>query len=240
MALKRVARRSISDEVFDQLLGEVVRGELRPGQPLPAERHLAEVFGVSRPTVREAVQRLAHAGVVEVRQGDVTTVMDFSRHAGPDLIPLLLFSKGELDIEVLRSILEARLIIGREISVLAARRPSPELARALRDAVETMNREPDPVRQQQLALTYWERVVDGADSIVFRSIFNTFGVTYGPTYEALATVMTPEPRPIEAYRVLTDAITAGDLVRTRDAAQSLLTQVNRALLAAVERLDSRA
>ena len=75
------------DEVFDQVLGEVLGGELTPGQALPAERRLAEVLGVSRPAVREALQRLSQAGLIEVRQGDTTTVRDFRRHAGLDLLP---------------------------------------------------------------------------------------------------------------------------------------------------------
>src|SRR5512139_4292250 len=100
MALKPVARRLVPDEVFDQILSDVVDGELAPGEALPSERRLAEVLGVSRPAVREALQRMAQTRLVEVRHGGSTTVRDFRRHAGLDLLPRLLVRRGGLDAAV--------------------------------------------------------------------------------------------------------------------------------------------
>jgi DNA-binding FadR family transcriptional regulator len=77
MALQPVTRRSVPDDVFDQVLAEVVDGGLEAGASLPSERRLAEVLGVSRPAVREALQRMAQTRLVEVRQGGATTVRDF-------------------------------------------------------------------------------------------------------------------------------------------------------------------
>lgn len=112
MALQPVIRRSVPEAVFDQIATDVLSGELPAGSALPSERRLAEVFGVSRPAVREALKRLSAASLVEVRQGGVTTVRDFRRHAGLDLLPQLVFRDGELDAGVFRSILETRLRIG--------------------------------------------------------------------------------------------------------------------------------
>ena len=64
------------------------------GKPLPSERRLAEVLGVSRPAVREALQRMTQTGLVEVRHGGATTGRDFSRSAGLDLLPRLLVRRG--------------------------------------------------------------------------------------------------------------------------------------------------
>ena len=86
MALQPVNRRSVPEDVFEQIVAEVLSGEMQPGESLPSERRLAEVLGVSRPAVREALKRLTAAGLVEVRQGDATTVRDFRRHAGLDLL----------------------------------------------------------------------------------------------------------------------------------------------------------
>ena len=108
------------EDVFDQIVAEVLSGGMQPGETLPSERRLAEVLGVSRPAVREALKRLSAAGLVEVRQGDSTTVRDFRRHAGLDLLPSLLLRSGELDLAVARSILEARLHNGPKVAELAA------------------------------------------------------------------------------------------------------------------------
>src|SRR3954453_5168247 len=109
MALQPVRRKSVPEDVFDQIVAEVLNGDMQPGESLPSERRLAEVLGVSRPAVREAIKRLSSAGLVEVRQGDATTVRDFRRHSGLDLLPRLLMRDGEVDVAVVRSILETRL-----------------------------------------------------------------------------------------------------------------------------------
>jgi GntR family transcriptional regulator, transcriptional repressor for pyruvate dehydrogenase complex len=76
MALQPVNRRSVPEDVFDQIVTEVLSGQMQPGETLPSERKLADVLGVSRPAVREAPKRLPAAGLVDVRQGDATTVRD--------------------------------------------------------------------------------------------------------------------------------------------------------------------
>lgn len=52
MALQPVNRRSVPEDVFEQIVAEVLSGEMQPGESLPSERRLAEVLGVSRPAVR--------------------------------------------------------------------------------------------------------------------------------------------------------------------------------------------
>jgi DNA-binding FadR family transcriptional regulator len=206
--------------VFDQVLGDVLGGDLAPGQALPAERKLAEVLGVSRPAVREALQRLSQAGLIEVRQGDTTTVRDFRRHAGLDLLPRLLLLGGSLDLKVIASILEARLLVGREVAKLAARRGGGS---QLHDTVAALRDEQDPVAQQRHALTYWEHVVDDADSIVFRLMFNSLRAAYEPALEALAVLLAPEVGRVSLYQALADAIVAGDEATAAATATDLLS-----------------
>src|ERR1700739_1196393 len=146
MALQPVIRRSVPEEVFEQIATNVLSGEMQPGEALPSERRLAEVFGVSRPAVREALKRLSAASLVEVRQGGVTTVRDFRRHAGLDLLPRLLFQGGALDVAVFRSVLEARLRIGPKVTELAAERHGPELAELLEGSLRILEAEEDPGR----------------------------------------------------------------------------------------------
>src|SRR6187399_3743270 len=103
MALQPVNRRSVPEDVFEQILADVLSGEMQPGESLPSERRLAEVLGVSRPAVREALQRMAATRLVEVRHGGATTVRDFRRYAGMDLLPRLLVRRGKLDASDARS-----------------------------------------------------------------------------------------------------------------------------------------
>ncbi|MGH3738530.1 MAG: FadR/GntR family transcriptional regulator [Micromonosporaceae bacterium] len=235
--LQPVNRRSVPDEVFDQLVTGVLGGDFAAGTALPSERRLAELLGVSRPTVREALQRIAQAGLVEVRQGGATTVRDYRRHAGLELLPRLLTPGGELDLSVARSILEARLYIGPQVAALAAERTGAELADRLTDAVAALRADDDPVFAQRHALTFWEHLVDGADSIAFRLMFNSFRAAYQPLLEVLATVMAQEVSRTEAYQAVADAVVAGDPEAARTAAHELLSPFTDQLIATLRTLE---
>lgn len=237
MALQPVNRRSVPEDVFDQIVGEVLSGAMQPGDPLPSERRLAEVLGVSRPAVREALKRLTSIGLVEIRQGDTTTVRDFRRHAGLDLLPRLLFHAGELDTAVVRSILETRLHNGPKVAELAAQRHGAGLAGLLDATIETLGAETDPVERQRLALSFWDHLVDHADSIAFRLMYNTLRATYEPALPALAVMMAAEVGRPDAYRVIADAVIAGDATAAAAAAHHLLEPATRALLAALADLE---
>lgn len=239
MALQPVNRRSVPEDVFEQIVGEVLSGEMQPGETLPSERRLAEVLRVSRPAVREALKRVSAAGLVEVRHGDATTVRDFRRHAGLDLLPHLLLRAGELDVAVVRSILETRLHNGPKVAELAAERRRPELADLLDDCVCKLEAEDDPIEQQRHALTFWDHVVDGADSIAFRLMYNTLRATYEPALPALATMMAAEVGRPQAYRRLADMIRAGDATAAKQAALNLLEPGTTAMIAAINQLEQR-
>jgi DNA-binding FadR family transcriptional regulator len=178
MALREVRKRSVPDEVFEQVLGEVVDGELAPGESLPSERRLAEVLGVSRPAVREALQRMTQTRLVDVRQGGATVVRDFRTSAGLDLLPRLLVRGGSLDVAIARSIVEARLVVGPGVAALAAARGGPTLAAQLSEIVDDLSATDDDVERQRHALAFWDVVVDAADSLVFRLMFNSLRAAY--------------------------------------------------------------
>lgn len=66
----------LSDAVAAALERHILEGSLKPGDRLPPERELAAEFGVSRPSLREAIQKLASKGMVLSRQGGGTYVTD--------------------------------------------------------------------------------------------------------------------------------------------------------------------
>ncbi|MGW0178864.1 FadR/GntR family transcriptional regulator [Nocardia sp. NPDC003345] len=238
MALKRIARRSVPDEIYDQLVDDVLTGELPPGSALPAERQLAEALGVSRPTVREAVQRLARAGLVEIRQGGSTTVRDPRRSGGLELLPRLLLRGGEIDRSVVRSILETRASLGREVAVLAARRGGPGLAREFTAAVDELASARDPLARQRIALEFWDHLVDAAESIVYRLLFNHLRGVYEPAMAALTGVMDTEVGRPELYRRLADAVVAGEADTASSRAEGLLSLATAEFDTFLRRLES--
>lgn len=238
MALRPVARKLVPDDVFDQLLDEVVDGELGAGDHLPSERRLAEMLGVSRPAVREALQRMSQARLVEVRHGGATTVREFRRYAGLDLLPRLLVRDGEIDPAVGRGVLEARLAIGPTVAAMAASRRRTTDLGAVADAVAALGAAVDPLARQHAALAFWDVVTDAADSVVFRLMFNSLRLAYEPAIPALAPLMEAEVGNLDGYRTLSAAIEQGDPDAARDAADSLLRPATTAILAVLDALDT--
>ncbi|MGY0502545.1 FadR/GntR family transcriptional regulator [Nocardia sp. FBN12] len=243
MAWTPVVKRSVSGDVFEQIAAEVLGGELAVGSTLPSERQLAEALGVSRPAVREALQRLAAAGLVAVRQGEATTVLDYRRSAGLEVLPRLLLRGDSIDPAVARSILEARLHNGPKIAELAAARVRSrgavepriegELA-LLGESADSLAAESDPLLQQRIALEFWDHILDLADSIAFRLMYSMLRAAYEPALAALAPIMSAEVGNADAYRDLAAAIAAGEPERAADTARALLEPATTALISALD------
>lgn len=237
MPFQPIPRSSVPDEVFNQIAGEVLSGDIAAGDTLPSERRLAEVLGVSRPSVREALQRLSHAGLVDVRQGDVTTVRDYRRSAGLSLLPQLLLADGDLDLSVARSILETRLLVGPFAAGLAAERGGVELKTRLAGCLTELAAQTDAVGRQRVALEFWDHIVDGADSIAIRLMYNNLRAAYEPVVEALAGAMDAESSRHDAYATLADTILLGRADEARAAAEALLRPATEMLLAAFTAIE---
>ena len=78
-----------ADGVFDTILADIMRGLYPPRSRLPAERELARLLGSSRPTIREALSRLAEWNLVEARRGSGVVVRD-QREWNIEVLPAFL------------------------------------------------------------------------------------------------------------------------------------------------------
>lgn len=236
-AFRPPSRRSLADDVFDQLVDGIVTGDLPDGGPLPSERRLAEAFEVSRPAVREALKRLAQTGMVVIRQGDATTVRPWRRTAGPDLLPrLLVRPDGNLDLGVARSVLEVRQSVGPDVARLAARRRPDGFADAIAGPLEVLATSDEAIELQRAALAFWDLLVDASGNVAFRLMFNTLAAAYEPIMEGLATVLRIEVSDAEAHRRVAEAVVARDEAGAAEVAQRLLAAGTGAVLAAIEPL----
>ena len=74
MEIKPIRKVNVGEMVFNQLQDLLIRGEWKPGDRLPSENELAELFHVSRITVRQALQKLSAMGLIETRLGEVSFV----------------------------------------------------------------------------------------------------------------------------------------------------------------------
>src|SRR3974390_365800 len=121
--------------IVQQVEESILSGKLKPGDQLPAERELAQRFGVSRTAVREAVKALREKRLVESYSGRGTFVTNGTSQAvrqSLDLMIRITRQEGAAHLAELRQVLEP------EIAALAATRIEDQLLATMRDAVATM------------------------------------------------------------------------------------------------------
>jgi GntR family transcriptional regulator, transcriptional repressor for pyruvate dehydrogenase complex len=96
-------------EIVDQIQQQILSGALKPGDQIPAERDLAERFGVSRTAVREAIKSLTEKGLIEVFVGRGTFVTNLSPDRVVESMTLLLRNEphGVASLQEARELLEA-------------------------------------------------------------------------------------------------------------------------------------
>jgi GntR family transcriptional repressor for pyruvate dehydrogenase complex len=136
MVYKVVRTSRLYEQIVQQIEESILKGTLRPGNQLPAERELAQQFGVSRTAVREAVKALREKGLVEAYSGRGTFVTDGTSQAirqSLDLIVKIGQPDGSTSLAELRAILEP------EIAALAASRGEEQHLTTMREAVEVMD-----------------------------------------------------------------------------------------------------
>lgn len=122
MEIRPIKKINVGQMVFDQMQELLIRGEWKPGDKLPSENELAEMFNVSRITIRQALQKLSVLGMVETRFGEGSFVKkaDIGENMNA-LVPMLYLDRNS-NLQVF----EFREIIDAEAAGLAAERATLE------------------------------------------------------------------------------------------------------------------
>jgi GntR family transcriptional regulator, transcriptional repressor for pyruvate dehydrogenase complex len=117
-AFGTVTREAVPQQIVSRLLDLIQQRHLGPGDRLPAERELAASMGVSRSSLREALQALTVLGVTEMRHGTGTYVSSLE----PDLLVRHLSFVLSLSEHASDQLFEARKVVEPAMAALAARR----------------------------------------------------------------------------------------------------------------------
>lgn len=127
-------QRRLSDDIVARLEAMILEGTLKAGERLPAERVLAEQFGVSRPSLREAIQKLAAKGLLSSRQGGGTYVCENLGSTFSD--PLMHLLENNVDAQ--RDLLEFRHTLEGSCAYYAALRATDVDRQRLGEAFERL------------------------------------------------------------------------------------------------------
>lgn len=124
----------LADDVTDQIKEAIFQGEYQPGEKIPSEHELVDLFGVSRVIIREAIRNLEQAGLVEIRRGPKggAFVQPLNHSAASKVVKdLFRLSKGTI-----KEVMEVRLEIEPIVAGLAAERATEEDLSALKENID--------------------------------------------------------------------------------------------------------
>ena len=159
------------EQIVQQIEESVLKGTLKPGDQLPAERELALQLGVSRTAVREAVKALREKGLVEAYSGRGTFITDGTTHAARQSFDLMVKIGQQ---ESSANLAELRLILEPGIAALAAERIEEEYLTAMRDAVAVMDRSlEDPAAYIEADLDFHLALAEAAANPLILSLIDS-------------------------------------------------------------------
>ena len=122
VTFRKISPKKISDEIIEQFMNLLGRGELKPGDALPSERELADLIGVSRAPLREALNALQAMGFVEIQPRSKIIVKSMAERAFMDPVSVLVSE----DTDKLFELLEMRRAMESWSAYLAAKRATPK------------------------------------------------------------------------------------------------------------------
>jgi len=163
-----------------KLIDSILSGLYPIASVLPAERELAATMGVTRPTLREALQRLARDGWLEIHQGKSTRVRDYWQEGNLGVLGALAKRTNDLPADFVPNLLSVRLVLAPAYTRQAVERQAGGVAEALEDYAGLAD-EPRAFAPYDWRLHHRLTILSG--NPVFTLILNGFGELYLPMAE---------------------------------------------------------
>lgn len=224
MVFKPISPKKISSQIAEQIRSSILAGEFSPGDKLPPERELAEMFGVSRPSVREALNILTASGLVMSYQGGGTVVKSLVEiSAGNPLSDLI---KGEQERAL--DVIEVRKCMEAWTSYYAAQRALPEDLRKLEKLLAEMERNLDGMKpSQDLDANFHIVIAQATHNIVWlhlmQSIFDAMKEFQRGVWRAVYLTEDDHRQLYQHHLAVYEAIRDRDAERARNAMLAHLT-----------------
>ncbi|GAA0354183.1 pyruvate dehydrogenase complex transcriptional repressor PdhR [Bowmanella denitrificans] len=233
--MQRIRARKLSEVIMEQLESMILDGKLAAGERLPSERELAERFAVSRPSLREAIQKLEVKGLVVRKQGGGTFVQ--TKLALLENAPLLelIASRPESQFDLL----EFRLALEGMAAYYAALRGDERQIAAIRQAYAAVKQVQEQsvrdIEAEASALaSFYLEMIQASHNMVMLHIFRGLQPLLKDNIRRNLEVLSAYPdvsEQIDRQRVrILDAIVASDPDQARLASNEHLAFIEETLL----------
>ncbi|MBF8999279.1 MULTISPECIES: pyruvate dehydrogenase complex transcriptional repressor PdhR [Vibrio] len=233
MAYQRIRQPKLSDVIEQELERLIVEGTLAPGHQLPPERELAKQFDVSRPSVREAIQRLEAKRLLTRRQGGGTFVSENIWKSFSDPLINLLSSHPETQLDLL----EARHALEGIAAYFAALRGTEEDFAVIRACVEKIGdikEESDVERETPLVMAFLVSIAEAAHNVVLLHIIRSLSPLLEQNITQNFKLLRRRPEAVEKvskHRAnIVDAIVSGQPEKAHEMSHSHLAYIEETLL----------
>lgn len=218
MIFKPIKPKKVSAQIAEQIRSSILAGEFSPGDKLPPERELAEMFGVSRPSVREALNILASAGLVESYQGGGTVVRSLVTSTTGSPLSELIKAERERALDVI----EVRKCMEAWTAYYAAQRALPEDLRRLEAIVVEMEKNLEGMRpSQDLDANFHVVIAQATHNVVWlhmmQSIFDAMKEFQQSVWRAVYLTEEDHRNLYLHHRAVFEAIRDRDPERAKDA-----------------------
>ena len=222
----------LSDQLAEQLEAMIVEQGLKPGDRLPAERQLAEQLQVSRPSLREAIQKLISKGLLVSRRGGGTYVQEIPKAAFIDPLVVLFRENPEYRFDVL----EIRHALEGNAAGYAALRATDEDKQYIRQCFEHMlaqHGSDDPMDEARADAAFHLSIVEASHNLVLlyvmRGLFELLQNSISHNLDKLYSMPRVFDPLKEQHRALMEAVVAGKPEQARRAAEEHLAFVEDSL-----------
>lgn len=203
MEIRPLRRATLYQEIVEQLQELILEGELAPGERLPTERDLAERFGVSRTTVRQALAALEARGLIESHVGSGTYLAKSEKGFTIAVLAQLL-DGARLR---LAEALEVRAILEPAVARMAAQRAKAEDVGAIRQALEAMERAEDPLQSD---LAFHAAIAQASRNRLMRTVLEALASRLRESRQLSLTAPGGLEQSLEDHRRILAAISARD------------------------------
>jgi DNA-binding FadR family transcriptional regulator len=222
-----IQKRKIYQEVLDRLMRRIQSGEIRPGDQLPPERELMEVYGVGRPAIREALQAMERSGIVEISHGErarvvVPTAQDLIAQIGSGARHLL-----QVQPDTLEHLKQARIFLEAGTARMAAERATPADVLLLRQRIEDQ-RAVMATHDDFLArdMDFHREIARLSGNPIYPAIVEAIFHWASAYYQPMVRAPGVESLTLEEHTRLVDAIEVNDADAAEDAVRAHLSRSN--------------
>lgn len=222
-------KRSLRDQLVDDLGREIVSGKLRPGDILPNESDLLARYNVSRTVLREAMHVLSAKGLVDPRQRRGTTVRPRSEWSQLDRSLLDWHGRSEVADEALQQLMEVRRIVEPAAAALATQRASVQERERIMAAYAGMESAGDDIEAFVAAdLEFHTAILEASGNQFLLPIVQAIRTTLAASIR-ITNRRADENRQVSLplHAAILDAIIAGDPDAASRAMQSHLDDTER-------------